>query len=132
MAKYNAVIYTDDRTPPNIYRIRFYNAPTMVMSHEQTHILLTELEEILSKFPNLMGGETTTHGSFTKPLRTKRGATAIMLDNLTKQDFDALITYTKAIKSRRQLGGSRRLVKKSHKTRRLRNLYTHSTGYGLI
>jgi hypothetical protein len=115
MTEYNAVIYTDNRTPPNIYRIRFYNASTMVMSHERSHILDTELKEILSKFPNLMNNKTT-RGSFTKPLHTKRGANAIMVDNLTKQDFDALITYTKAVKSHRQLGGSRRFVKKSRKS----------------
>jgi len=124
MAEYNAVIYAEDCTP-NIYHIRFYNANTMVMSHERTHIIITELKEILSKLPNLMKNKTT-RGSFTKPLHNKRGSTAIMLDNLTKQDFDALITYTKAVKSHRQLGGSRRLVKKSRQTRRLQNLSVYS------
>jgi hypothetical protein len=124
MTEYNAVIYAENSTP-NIYHIRFYNANTMVMSHERSHIIITELKEILSKLPNLMK-KKTTRGSFTKPLRNKRGANAIMLDNLTKQDFDALITYTKAVKSRRHLGGSRRLVKKSRETRRLRNLSVYS------
>ena len=113
MAEYNAVIYAENSTP-NIYHVRFYNANTMVMSHERSHILDTELKEILSKFPNLMNNKTT-RGSFTKPLHTKRGANAIMLNNLTQEHFDTLITNTKAVKSHRQLGGSRRLAKKSRK-----------------
>jgi hypothetical protein len=113
MAEYNAVIYAEDCTP-NIYHIRFYNANTMVMSHERAHILHTELKEILSKLPNLMK-KKSTRGSFRKPLRNKRGATAIMLNNLTQEHFDTLITNTKAVKSHRQLGGSRRLAKKSRK-----------------
>jgi hypothetical protein len=123
MAEYNAVIYAENSTP-NIYRIRFYNSNTMVMSHERAHILHTELKEILSKFPKLMK-KKSTRGSFTKPLRNARGANAIMLDNLTKQDFDTLITNTKAIKSHRQLGGSRRLVKKSRETHKTRHRHRH-------
>jgi len=119
MAEYNAVIYAENSTP-NIYHIRFYNASAMKMSHERAHILYTELNEILSKFPKRMK-KKSTRGSFTKPLRNARGANAIMLDNLTKQDFDTLITDTEAIKSHRQLGGSRRLVNKSRETHKTRH-----------
>ena len=134
MTEYKVLIFLHTSTP-KLCTIRFYNKKEV--THIRLNIEITELNKIVSEIPNLMKNlmkNESTHGSFTKPFKQSARVNIIKLDDLTEQDFKTLISNTNAAKNDNdRYGGSHRLVKKisrkfkkSRKTRRLRNLYTHS------